>query len=138
MSKYNSKKVEYKGIQFDSKIECDYFKELELKVDNGEIKSFSIQPKYVLIPKFTKFNIKYREMTYTPDFLIEYNDGSKVLVDIKGFGNQQSEMRRKLFDYFYQDVNLIWLTYSKKYGGWILYEELIKLRKLNKKDKLNE
>ncbi|HDH5675830.1 TPA: DUF1064 domain-containing protein, partial [Staphylococcus aureus] len=25
MSKYNAKKVEYKGIIFDSKVECEYY-----------------------------------------------------------------------------------------------------------------
>ncbi len=25
MSKYNAKKVEYKGIVFDSKVECEYY-----------------------------------------------------------------------------------------------------------------
>ncbi|MDU7470915.1 MAG: DUF1064 domain-containing protein, partial [Serratia marcescens] len=29
MSKYNSKKVEYKGVVFDSKIECDFYQHLE-------------------------------------------------------------------------------------------------------------
>lgn len=133
MSKYNSKKVEYKGIQFDSKVECDYFKELEIKKMNGEIKSFSIQPTYQLIPKFEKFGTKYRAMTYTPDFLIINNDDTETLVDIKGFGTLASELRKKLFDYLYQDKQLIWLSYSKKYGGFIEYKELQRLRKANKK-----
>ncbi len=29
MSKYNAKKVEYKGIVFDSKVECEYYQYLE-------------------------------------------------------------------------------------------------------------
>lgn len=135
MSKYNSKIVEYNGIAFDSKMECDYYKYLEEKVKNGEIRSFSIQPKFVLIPKFEKLGNKYREMTYTPDFSITNKDGSQLLVDIKGFGNQTSELRKKLFDYTFPFIELQWISYSKKYGGWILYEELIKLRKLNKREK---
>ena len=133
MSKYNSKKVEYKGILFDSKVEMKYYQELEQKVDRGEIKSFSTQPTYTLIPKFEKFGKKYRAMTYTPDFLIINNDDTELLVDIKGFGTLASELRKKLFDYFYQDKELIWLSYSKKYGGFIEYSELIRLRKENKK-----
>lgn len=133
MSKYNSKRVEYNGIVFDSKLEAEFYKELEIRLMNGEIKNFSIQPKYVLIPKFTKDGKNYREMTYTPDFLIEHLNGNIEAIDIKGFGNQSSEIRKKLFDYFYRDVKLEWLTYSKKYGGWIEYGELIRLRKLNKK-----
>lgn len=135
MSKYNSKKVEFDGITFDSKVEAEFYKELQLRKMNGEIKNFSIQPKYVLIPKFTKNDKNYREMTYTPDFLIEHLNGSIEAIDIKGFGNQSSEIRKKLFDYFYRDVKLIWLSYSKKYGGWLEYDELIRLRKLNKREK---
>ena len=29
MSKYNAKKVEYKGIVFDSKVECEYYQYLK-------------------------------------------------------------------------------------------------------------
>ena len=132
MSKYNAKKVELDGHLFDSKVEAEYYTLLQSKVKNGEIKSFSIQPKYVLIPKFEKNGIKYREMTYTPDFLIVNNDDTELVVDVKGFSTLASELRKKLFDYLYKDIELIWLTYSKKYGGWLKYEELKKQRKVNK------
>lgn len=133
MSKYNAKKVECDGIVFDSIVEKRYYEELKIKKMNGEIKSFSIQPTYQLIPKFEKFGVKYRAMTYTPDFLIINNDDTETLVDIKGFGTLASELRKKLFDYLYQDKQLIWLSYSKKWGGFVEYKELQRLRKVNKK-----
>lgn len=131
--KFNAKKIEYDGITFDSKLECEYYKELMLKVKNGEIKSFSIQPKYILQDKFTKFDKHYREISYSPDFMIINNDDSITLIDVKGFSTPASEIRKKLFDFQYPDIQLIWLTYVKKYGGWVTIEELKKLRKDNKK-----
>lgn len=131
--KFNAKKIEYDGITFDSKLECEYYKELMLKVKNGEIKSFSIQPKYILQDKFTKYGKNYREISYSPDFMIINNDDSITLIDVKGFSTPASEMRKKLFDFQYPDIQLIWLTYVKKYGGFIELDQLKKLRKDNKK-----
>ena len=33
MSKYNAKKIEYKGHVFDSKVECEYYQHLESKMN---------------------------------------------------------------------------------------------------------
>ena len=132
MSKYNSKKVEYNGIKFDSKVELDYYHYLNEQLDKGLIKSFELQVKVELIPKYEKFGIKHRAITYTPDFLIIHLDGSKEYVDIKGFGTLASDLRRKLFDYLYPNDKLTWLSYVKKYGGWIEYTKLKKMRKGNK------
>ena len=41
--KYKSTKVEYKGIKFDSKLESDYYKYLELQQQSGEIESIETQ-----------------------------------------------------------------------------------------------
>ena len=131
--KFNAKKIEYDGIKFDSKVECEYYKELMSKVMNREIKSFSIQPRYVLQDKFTKYGKNYREITYSPDFMIVNNDDSVTLVDVKGYSTPASELRKKLFDFQYPTIQLIWLTYVKKYGGWIEIDQLKKLRKDNKK-----
>lgn len=131
--KFNAKKIEYDGIIFDSKTECDYFIHLKEKVKSGEIKSFTTQPNYVLQPKFTKYNKHYREISYSPDFMIVNNDDSITLVDVKGFSTQASEMRRKMFDYQFPNIELIWITYVKKYNGWISVDELKKIRKYNKK-----
>ena len=35
MSKYNSKKVEYNGIKFDSKVELDYYHYLNEQLEKG-------------------------------------------------------------------------------------------------------
>ena len=131
--KFNAKKIEYNGITFDSTVEKNYYIELQQKVKNGEIKSFSIQPKYILQDKFTKFDKHYREISYSPDFMIINNDDSITLVDVKGFSTVASELRKKLFDYKFRDIRLVWITYVKKYGGWVEIDQLKKLRKENNK-----
>jgi len=133
MSKYNSKKVEYEGITFDSKVEFNYFILLREWLECGVIAGFDIKPTYELIPKYEKYGVKHRAITYTPDFLIQHLNNTIELVDIKGFGTLASDLRRKLFDYRYPELKLTWLSYCKKYGGWVEYNELIRLRKLNKK-----
>lgn len=131
--KFNAKKVEYDGYIFDSKVEKDFYIHLSEQVQSGKIKSFTTQPNYLLQPKFTKYNKNYREISYTPDFKIIENDDTIKLYDVKGMATQASELRKKLFDYQYPDIELIWITYVKKYGGWIDFESLKKKRKENKK-----
>lgn len=135
MSKYNSKSVEYNGIIFDSKLECDYFKLLEEQVVKGEIKSFSFHPTYILQEKFTKNGKLTRPIIYEADFVIQTLEDKVIAIDIKGFPTPLSVLKRKLFDYRYSDIELKWITFVKKYGGWIEIEELKKLRNKNKKEK---
>ncbi|HDD6646965.1 TPA: DUF1064 domain-containing protein, partial [Staphylococcus aureus] len=54
MSKYNAKKVEYKGIVFDSKVECEYYQYLESNMNGTNYDRIEIQPKFELQPKFGK------------------------------------------------------------------------------------
>ncbi|HBF5457517.1 TPA: DUF1064 domain-containing protein [Clostridioides difficile] len=135
MSKYNNKKIIIDGIKFDSKDESEYYLYLKEKKANGEIKDFGLQQKFELQPKFKKDGKSYRAITYTVDFAIYKWNGEVVYIDVKGYSTQQGELRKKLFDYKYQDKILIWISKSKKYGadGWIEYDELKKKRKENKK-----
>ncbi|NJI80445.1 DUF1064 domain-containing protein [Clostridioides difficile] len=135
MSKYNNKKIVIDGIKFDSKDESEYYLYLKEKKENGEIKDFGLQQKFELQPKFKKDGKNYRAITYTVDFAIYKWNGEVVYIDVKGYSTQQGELRKKLFDYKYQDKILIWISKSKKYGvdGWIEYSELKKKRKENKK-----
>ncbi|MDB0438076.1 DUF1064 domain-containing protein [Clostridioides difficile] len=135
MSKYNNKKIVIDGIKFDSKDESEYYLYLKEKKEKGEIKDFGLQQKFELQPKFKKDGKSYRAITYTVDFAIYKWNGEVVYIDVKGYSTQQGELRKKLFDYKYQDKTLIWISKSKKYGidGWIEYDELKKKRKENKK-----
>ena len=141
MSKYKNKKVEIDGIKFDSKDESQYYLYLKKQKEDGKIKDFGLQQKFVLQDSFIKDGKKYREITYKPDFAIFHNDGSVEYVDVKSLGSatQQGELRRKMWDFRYRNEKLTWICRNIKHatidGQWILYEDLKKIYKQNKKSK---
>lgn len=138
MSKYLSHKTVVDGITFDSKDEAKYYDTLKIRKYRGEIYNFELQPKFILVPAFKKNGKTYRSITYTPDFVIYHNDGSKEYVDVKGMTTQQGELRIKLFNHFYRDLNLSIVARNLKYGdayGFIDYYELQKIRRKNRGSK---
>ena len=132
-SKYNAKQVEFDGYKFDSQSECEFYKHLKSQLETLQIKSFKIHPTYELQPAFTKNGIKHRAIIYEADFEFVSKNDEIIVVDIKGLPTQAAILKKKMFDYRYAN-KLVWLTYVKKYGGWIEYDELKKLRKANKKE----
>lgn len=137
--KLHNSKVTYNGITFDSKMERDYYVYLLGLQKQGIVREIALQPKFELLPKFTRNGKHYRAITYTPDFAVLYTDGRLECIDVKGISTQQGEMRRKLFLYRYDDICLRWVTASKKYSptGWIDYDELQKLRREARKARKN-
>lgn len=136
MAKYNNKKVVVDDIKFDSKDEALYYIYLKEQKELGNVLEFSVQPKFTLLKAYEKYGKKVRAMTYSPDFYIKYPDGKEEYVDVKGMSTQASEMRRKLFDYFYKDLTLRWVSRNLKHGdehGWIDYDDLKKVRAENRK-----
>lgn len=134
-TKYNSKKIEYDGHTFDSKMECDFYKELEKWQQEGKIDLYELQPTYQLQEPFVKYGKRHRAITYTPDFKVLTREGEVILYDVKGFSSQQGDMRRKMFDYHYPNLTLKWITYVKKCGGWISVDEIKAIRRKNKREK---
>jgi hypothetical protein len=81
-----------------------------------------------------------RAITYAPDFKIINSDGSIHVIDVKSMGTatQQGELRRKLFEYKYPELELMWVCRNLKHGdvdGWIKYEDLKKIYRDAKKNK---
>jgi len=122
-TKYNSKKVELDGYTFDSQIEARYYQRLKWLLEHKEIKSFSLQPRYILLDKFKKNGKTYRKMEYIADFEVHHLDGSIEVVDVKGVETEAFKIKRKLFEHKYP-YKLSLVTYVKKYGGWIELDEL--------------
>jgi Protein of unknown function (DUF1064) len=131
-TKYKSKAVEIDGYVFQSKIEAKYYEHLKWLLEHKEIKSFSLQPRYILLDKFRKNGKTYRKMEYIADFEVHHLDGSIEVVDVKGFETEAFKIKRKLFEHKYP-YKLSLVTYVKKYGGWIELDELKKRRKETKK-----
>ena len=124
----------YDNIVFDSKLEMNYYRDVVLpKYTSGEIKEFELQKEYILQPGFIYEGKKVLPVKYVADFQILYSDGHEEVIDCKGFPDHVAPLKRKLFWYKYPTIHFVWMAYCKKYGGWLEYSELQKLRK--KKDK---
>ena len=105
-SKYGNVKTTVDGIEFDSIKEADYYCQLKILKMAGEIKDFGLQEKYELQPMFKKDGVTHRSITYAADFVIENNDGTTDVVDVKGFETQVFKIKRKLFEYKYPELQL--------------------------------
>lgn len=131
MSKYNSKKVEYKGFVFDSKIECDFYQHLERNLGD-EYDYIELQPRYELIPKFDK----QRKTEYIADFALFKDDVLVEVIDVKGMPTEVAKLKAKIFRDKYPNIKLTWICKAPKYTGleWIEYDELIKVRRKRKRE----
>ena len=128
----------YQGIVFDSEMEMNYYVDVVLKgLESGEILSCERQKRYVLQPKFTRSTgEKIRAVYYDADFFLVYADGRRQVIDVKGHAEKDAVLKRKMFWYAYPEIPYDWVTYSEKYFcGWGLYDELKRLRGLQKKKK---
>lgn len=106
-SKYHSKKVILDGIEFDSKKEAKRYSELKLLERAGQIKDLELQKVFELQPSFKKNNKTYRKTTYKADFCYFDNEKGKYIVeDVKGFKTEVYKLKKKMFEYKYQDLEL--------------------------------
>ena len=105
MSKYNSRKTVIDGITFDSKKEAKRYVELKKKQDEGEITDLRLQVPFELVPSFTiEIDAKKRRrrnIRYIADF-VYYENGQKVVEDVKGRKTDIYKLKKKLFEYKYK------------------------------------
>lgn len=87
-SKYGAIKTSVDGHTFDSKKEAEYYQELKLRLQSGDIKGFCLQPIFVLAP-----GLKYKA-----DFIVFYNDGTSEIIDTKGFKTKEYIAKKKVFE----------------------------------------
>ena len=102
MSKYNSRKTVINNITFDSKKEAKRYVELKKKQDEGKITDLRLQVPFELIPSFTieidGKKRKRRNIRYIADFTY-YENGQKVVEDVKGRKTDIYKLKKKLFEY---------------------------------------
>ena len=104
-------------------------------METGEITHYERQVEYVLQDKF-KYNGKsILPIKYRTDFNVWYKDGSMQAFDCKGNPDAMSLLKRKLMWAKYPEVNLTFICRNLKFGGWIEWDELKRLRKEAKKNK---
>lgn len=142
-SKFNvdkdKEKRTHNGIVFDSVLEMKFYRDVVLPgVESGEITDYDLQRKYILQDGFKRNGKNVLPITYVADFYIEYSDGHQQVIDIKGFPDSTARIKRKLFWYKYPDIDYVWKTYVKKWGGWKDFDEVVRLRKEEKRRKTIE
>ena len=102
MSKYNSRKTVIDDITFDSKKEAKRYVELKKKQDEGKITDLRLQVPFELVPSFTieidGKKRKRRNIRYIADFTY-YENGQKVVEDVKGRKTEIYKLKKKLFEY---------------------------------------
>jgi hypothetical protein len=138
----NTRERTYAGMVFDSALEMRYYRDYIMpRIGSGEIIKCQRQVRYILQEGYTYKEHKYLPIYYDADFVITYNDGREVVVDIKGFPEPVARLKRKIFQYKYPDIDFQWVTYSVKYlNGWGLYDDFVKASKASeiKKNKKEE
>lgn len=95
-SKYFNTKTTIHGITFDSKAEASRYLELVMLQNVGAITNLELQVPFELIPK----QGKERPCSYIADF-VYYENGEKVVEDVKGVKTEGYVMKRKLLLYFF-------------------------------------
>ena len=110
MSKYKNKKTIVNGIEFDSKVESEYYEYLlEIGCYNVEL-----QPVFLLQDKFEHNGKKYRKIEYKADFRI-----GNVVIDVKGKETDVFKLKRKMLLYRYPNIQFYCVKKIK--GKWIYY-----------------
>ena len=136
----NVSKRTYDGIVFDSELEMKYYRDYVLpEFNSGNIVHYEMQNKYVLLPSFMYMGKAVLPIEYKADFYLVFADGSKQVIDIKGFKEPTAKLKRKLFWYKFPNIKYLWIGYSKIDGGWVPIEVIAKgrndRRRLKRKEK---
>jgi len=105
--KYNNRKIEIDGYTFDSRLEADFYLRLKPLVKSGKIKELKIHPRYLLQEGFSKNGKHYQPIYYIADFEVLYDDGAVVIYDTKGMRTEVYKIKKKLFEYKYQDKTIV-------------------------------
>jgi len=99
----NGVKYDYEGLQFDSKLEINHYK--ALKENDDIIEIVDMQKRFLLLEfDFNYIDFpqkkkrKYRDMVYTPDFILKIKGYDKpIAMESKGFPRKDYNIRKKLF-----------------------------------------
>lgn len=130
----DKEKRTFSGIVFDSVLEMRFYRDVVCPMlESGDIVECERQKPYVLQPKFIRNGKSVLPINYVADFRLVYRDMHEEVIDTKGCPDAVSKIKRKMFWYLYPDIDYKWLTYVKKYGGWIDYDRCKQLRREAKK-----
>lgn len=105
-SKYGARKVRADGHTFDSWLEFSRYQVLkDLQAREG-ISCLELQKAFELQPRFHKNGHTYRPIVYLADFVYKDAEGKTVVEDTKGFKTEAFMLKKKMFEYKFQDLTL--------------------------------
>lgn len=91
-NKYHAQSTLYNGVSYHSKLEAAYAEELDIRKKTKDIKGWERQVKLDL-------RVNGHHITnYYIDFVIEHNDGSRELVECKGFETEVWKLKWKILE----------------------------------------
>ena len=126
----------YNGEIYDSLTELNFLKEWILpKMESGEVIRYERQIPFILQEGFIRNDKKILPIKYVSDYIVYWKDGSRTVIDVKGLPDQISKLKRKIYWKRYPDEEYIWMCRNIKRGGWLLYEDLEKMKREEKKAK---
>lgn len=91
-SKYGNTKAVFNGRKYDSQHEANVAANLQMLEARGLIKDVEYQVPFVLVPK----NGKLRAIVYRADFVYRDPDGTRHILDAKGFKTQVYRLKKRL------------------------------------------
>lgn len=89
-NKYGNKTAVFQGVKYDSFLEVEFANQLFLRKKAGDIKNWKRQ-----VPIEIKVNGE-KICVYKCDFEIIHNDGSRELVECKGYETDVWKLKKKL------------------------------------------
>lgn len=106
--KYNARKTIIGNLKFDSKKEAEYYLKLKAKRINGEINWIKLQPEFLILRGFTLENgERTKGIRYVADFEVEYADGHREIIDVKGVKTEAYKIKKKMLLDMYPNINFI-------------------------------
>ncbi len=110
-NKYKNKKVEFDGILFDSKKECNRYCELKLLERAKIISELELQKNFELQPKYKNNNGEnIRAINYICDFFYYDNEKKQYIVeDVKSIATKKDKvyvLKKKIFEYKYPNLTI--------------------------------
>lgn len=104
-TKYRNIKAEFNGEVYDSRKEMRRAAALEMLVRCGRIKGLERQKRFILQDGYiTRDGRSIRPISYIADFVYYDNDRRGwVVEDVKGVRTDVYKIKRKMFEYRYQD-----------------------------------
>ena len=129
-SKFKNYKAEVDGFTFDSLMESKFYTYLLQEKKDSNIAGFEMQVAFELQEKFTRLDGKHiRAIAYVSDFVVEYLDGTKVVIDVKGQETPDFLLKKKMFENKYRHLRLICVQYQNKYKEWFDLDDIKAMRK---------